>query len=88
MPTIYDTDELENLRKLLGFAPDILKSGGVVAVISFHSLEDRSVKDNFRENAKGGVYKLLTKKPIVPSRAEIAMNRRARSAKLRIAERL
>ena len=80
-------NELENLEKLLGSAPELLKKNGRIAVISFHSLEDRLVKNNFKENEKQGVYRIITKKPIVPTREEIAENRRARSAKLRIAER-
>ncbi|MHC4575548.1 MAG: 16S rRNA (cytosine(1402)-N(4))-methyltransferase RsmH [Planctomycetota bacterium] len=79
--------ELENLEKLLGCGPGLLRKGGRMAVISFHSLEDRLVKSNFRQNEKEGIYKVITKKPIVPSREEIASNPRARSAKLRIAER-
>ena len=78
--------ELECLDSLLSAGPDLLAKGGKIAVISFHSLEDRAVKNNFRENKKEGIYKLLTKKPIVPTRSEIFKNRRARSAKLRIAE--
>jgi 16S rRNA (cytosine1402-N4)-methyltransferase len=80
--------ELENLEKLLVAAPKRLKAGGYIAVISFHSLEDRCVKLNFRENARMDVYRLITKKPIVPTQDEIGQNRRARSAKLRIAQRL
>jgi 16S rRNA (cytosine1402-N4)-methyltransferase len=57
-------------------------------VISFHSLEDRIVKDAMREGAKLGQYRLLTKKPVTPSEEEIASNPRARSAKLRAAERV
>lgn len=79
-------NELECLDSLLAAGPELLAKGGRIAVISFHSLEDRAVKNNFKENKKEGIYKLLTKKPIVPSRSEIFRNRRARSAKLRIAE--
>jgi 16S rRNA (cytosine1402-N4)-methyltransferase len=79
--------ELENLEKLLAAAPQLLNKNGRIAVISFHSLEDRLVKNNFKENERAGIYRIITKKPIVPSRQEIADNRRARSAKLRIAER-
>jgi 16S rRNA (cytosine1402-N4)-methyltransferase len=79
-------NELENLEKLLVSAPELLKRNGRIAVISFHSLEDRLVKVNFKQNEKQGVYRIITKKPIVPSRQEIVENRRARSAKLRIAE--
>lgn len=79
-------DELENLKKLLASAPDLLKENGYIAVISFHSLEDRLVKNDFRQNGKSGIYRIVTKKPIVPTREEIKENRRARSAKLRIAQ--
>jgi len=79
-------DELENLKKLLGSAPDLLRKNGYIAVISFHSLEDRLVKSDFRQNEKSGIYRIVTKKPIVPTREEIKENRRARSAKLRIAQ--
>ena len=79
--------ESENLARLLEAVPELLKKNGVVAIISFHSLEDRLVKVNFRENAKENIYRIMTKKPILPGREEIAANPRARSAKLRIAER-
>ncbi len=79
-------NELENLERLLARAPELLKKNGRIAVISFHSLEDRLVKNNFKQNKKEGVYRIVTKKPLVPSREEIADNRRARSAKLRIAQ--
>ncbi len=79
-------NELENLEKLLASASGLLAEGGRIAVISFHSLEDRLVKLNFKANEKAGIYKIITKKPIVPSREEISSNQRARSAKLRIAE--
>jgi 16S rRNA (cytosine1402-N4)-methyltransferase len=78
-------NELENLEKLLGAAPQLLKEKGQIAVISFHSLEDRLVKNSFKQNKKDNKYCDFTKKPIVPSRREIARNPRARSAKLRIA---
>jgi len=79
-------NELESLDKLLSSAPQLLERNGHIAVISFHSLEDRLVKNNFKENEKEGIYRIVTKKPIVPLRQEIARNRRARSAKLRIAQ--
>jgi len=79
--------ELENLQKLLDDCPGVLRKGGRVAVISFHSLEDRIVKNDFRKNEADGIYQIVTKKPIVPSCEEKTRNRRARSAKLRIAER-
>ncbi|MGA1979556.1 MAG: 16S rRNA (cytosine(1402)-N(4))-methyltransferase RsmH [Sedimentisphaerales bacterium] len=79
-------NELENLEKLLDAAPQLLNKKGKIAVISFHSLEDRLVKNNFKQNKKENKYCDFTKKPIVPSRQEIARNPRARSAKLRIAQ--
>jgi 16S rRNA (cytosine1402-N4)-methyltransferase len=80
--------ELDDLRKLLEAAPQLLKTGGRLVVISFHSLEDRIVKDAMREGAKLGQYRLLTKKPVTASDQEIGRNPRARSAKLRAAERV
>jgi len=80
--------ELDNLQALLDQAPTLLRSGGRFGVISFHSLEDRLVKQDFRSRAQTGQYKVLTKRPIRPDPQEIAANRRARSARLRIAERI
>ena len=80
-------NELVNIERLLDSASELLAQKGRIAVISYHSLEDRLVKNNFKANEKAGIYKIITKKPIVPSREEIAENQRARSAKLRIAER-
>jgi 16S rRNA (cytosine1402-N4)-methyltransferase len=78
-------DELPNLQRLLQAGPQLLKKAGWIAVISFHSLEDKIVKENFRKNKTDGIYEILTKKPIVPLEHEIAQNPRSRSAKLRIA---
>lgn len=80
--------ETESLRSLLESAPDLLAVGGRIAVISFHSVEDRIVKDDFRERARSGVYRLITRKPLVAGDQERVLNRRSRSAKLRCAERL
>ncbi len=85
---IVVNSELENLEELLESAPLLLKKGGKIAVISFHSLEDGLVKADFRKNKENGIYRIVTKKPITAARREIADNPRARSAKLRIAERL
>ncbi|MHC4508302.1 MAG: 16S rRNA (cytosine(1402)-N(4))-methyltransferase RsmH [Planctomycetota bacterium] len=80
-------DELENLKKLLTSAPGLLRKNGTIAILSYHSLEDGLVKRDFIQNAKAGTYRIVTKKPLVPTRDEIKENRRARSAKLRIAQR-
>jgi len=85
---IFVNDELKDLQALLDAAPQLLKPGGRVVIISFHSLEDRIVKDALREGVKQGYYKLLTKKPVIAGEEEIDRNPRSRSAKLRAAERL
>jgi 16S rRNA (cytosine1402-N4)-methyltransferase len=77
--------ELDSLKQLLNQAPQWLKSGGIIAIISFHSLEDRLIKYGFREH---NLLKVMTKKPIIPSREEQAQNPRSRSAKLRLAQRI
>ena len=96
-------DELEAVRMLMDTAPDKLNPGGRLAVISFHSLEDRIVKLGIRAHEDGctcprdfpvctcgfvQTLKSVTRKPIVPSAAELEANPRARSAKLRVAERV
>lgn len=78
-------DELNNLKAVLPQAVDLLKPGGRLAVISFHSLEDRIVKLYFKNNAQ---VINLTKKPIIPLDQEIKANLRSRSAKLRVAEKI
>ncbi|MDP3991866.1 MAG: 16S rRNA (cytosine(1402)-N(4))-methyltransferase RsmH [Candidatus Colwellbacteria bacterium] len=83
---IYVNDELENLKKLLRQISEIMNSGGRVAIISFHSLEDRLVKNHFRDLAKEGKVHLLTKKPITSTEEEARANPRSRSAKLRAIE--
>jgi 16S rRNA (cytosine1402-N4)-methyltransferase len=93
--------ELEDLRTLLrpsernndapGLLPpaaQVLKPGGRLAIISFHSLEDRIVKDALRDGAREGIYRVLTKKPVTADEDEIDRNPRSRSAKLRAAERV
>jgi 16S rRNA (cytosine1402-N4)-methyltransferase len=76
-------DELNNLKQALPQALEVLEKEGRLIVISFHSLEDRIVKNFLKENSKS--LRILTKKPIRPSRAEIINNPRSRSAKLRAA---
>jgi 16S rRNA (cytosine1402-N4)-methyltransferase len=86
---IFVNRELDDLRALLEAAPRILKPGGRVVVISFHSLEDRIVKDAFREGAiKDKHFRVLTKKPVTATELESDRNPRARSAKLRAAEKV
>ncbi len=79
-------NELKHLTDSLPQAIDILALGGRLAVISFHSLEDRIVKNYFRGLAHEGLVKILTKKPIVASNQEVIDNPRSRSAKLRVIE--
>lgn len=95
---IVVNDEINSLEKMLEQCSDLLKEGGRLVVISYHSLEDRRVKNIMRNgNIEGKVekdfygnllspYKVITKKPITASEEELARNSRARSAKLRIAE--
>jgi len=100
---IFVNDELGRLPRFIRSAVDLLCAGGRLAVISFHSLEDRIVKETFRslshecvcppgitacQCGQEKLLKLLTKKPVVASEAEISRNPRARSAKLRVAERI
>jgi 16S rRNA (cytosine1402-N4)-methyltransferase len=99
---IYVNDELETLKSFLANSVKVLKKGGRIVIITYHSLEDRIVKDFFKEESidklspkedplgiikKDARLKLINKKPIVPSDQEIKNNYRARSAKLRAAER-
>jgi 16S rRNA (cytosine1402-N4)-methyltransferase len=81
-------DELGEIRTLLQSAPALLKTGGRLVVISFHSLEDRLVKDDFRERGRDGTYEVLTRKPVTASEEEIDRNPRSRSAKMRAAEKV
>lgn len=100
---IFINDELENLKSFLNYALKVMKAGSRIVIISYHSLEDRIVKDFFREQAaeslspkldpvgiikKEAKLKILTKKPVLPDNEEIKNNYRARSAKLRAAERI
>ena len=93
-------DELGALKDVLSQVPDALVSGGRVVILTYHSLEDRMVKNYFRAGNPEGIvtkdfygnpvvpFKLINRNPIIPGDAEIAENPRARSAKLRIAEKI
>jgi 16S rRNA (cytosine1402-N4)-methyltransferase len=81
-------DELQEIQSLLKSAGSLLKPGGRVVLISFHSLEDRLVKDALRDGAKAGQFELLTKKPVVATEQESLRNPRSRSAKLRAAKKI
>jgi 16S rRNA (cytosine1402-N4)-methyltransferase len=83
---IYANGELENLKKLLANLENILKPGGRVVIISFHSTEDGIVKRAFQSLSKESKITLLTKKPVEGSREEIRENPRSRSAKIRAAQ--
>jgi len=85
---IFVNRELEDLQALMQSAPALLRTGGRLAIISFHSLEDRIVKDAVREGASQGLYRVLTKKPVTAQPEEIERNPRSRSAKLRAAEKI
>jgi 16S rRNA (cytosine1402-N4)-methyltransferase len=84
---IYVNAELSEIDALLEAAPELLLPGGRLVLISFHSLEDRRVKDALREGARQGVWEVLTRKPLTADAEETDRNPRARSAKLRAAER-
>jgi 16S rRNA (cytosine1402-N4)-methyltransferase len=84
---IFVNRELDDLKALMQAAPGVLRQGGRLVMISFHSLEDRIVKDALRDGAKAGIYSILTKKPLTATKEEIDRNPRSRSAKMRAAER-
>ena len=81
-------DELGAISQALRESPDVLQRGARVCVISFHSLEDRIVKNRFKEFKANGVFNVLTKKPLTADENELVCNPRSRSAKLRAGERL
>jgi 16S rRNA (cytosine1402-N4)-methyltransferase len=85
---IYVNRELDEIEALLKAAPGLLRPGGRLVTISFHSLEDRPVKDALREGAANGVWEILTRKPVTAGEEEMERNPRSRSAKLRAGERL
>ncbi len=79
-------DELRSLEEALPNALDVLTPGGRLAIISFHSLEDRIVKNFLKEKGEQGLLRIITKKPVEPTEEEVIQNPRARSGKLRVAE--
>ncbi len=81
-------DELNNITDALPKALEFLKSNGRIVVISFHSLEDRIIKNTFKEWEEKGFGKIITKKPIVPTEEEVEKNNRSRSSKLRVFEKI
>ena len=81
-------DELSSLKKALLDCVDVLKPGGRLVIIAFHSLEDRLVKVAFKRFAEDGIAKILTKRPLVPTDEESTINARSRSAKLRGLEKI
>jgi 16S rRNA (cytosine1402-N4)-methyltransferase len=85
---IFVNDELKNLETLLRVAPELLNTGGRAVIISFHSLEDRIVKQNFKRNSDCGIYKILTKKVVTTLKEEVKINPRSRSARIRAAEKI
>ncbi|MDR1784649.1 MAG: 16S rRNA (cytosine(1402)-N(4))-methyltransferase RsmH [Endomicrobium sp.] len=85
---IFINNELKNLETLLFDSHKLLNTGGRIAIISFHSLEDRIVKKNFKHNSDSKIYKIITKKIITPSKIEIKNNCKSRSAKMRVAEKI
>lgn len=85
---IVVNDELEAIREALGKAVKVLNPRGRIAVISFHSLEDRIIKNFFKQKVMEGELKILTRKVVRPSQEEILRNPKARSAKLRVAEKI
>jgi len=85
---IYVNQEMEELKLGLEKAFNYLRAGGRIAVISYHSLEDRLVKNFFKEREKAGELRILTKKPIIPSPEEKKQNPKSRSARLRAGEKL
>ncbi|GBE03675.1 MAG TPA: 16S rRNA (cytosine(1402)-N(4))-methyltransferase RsmH [Nitrospirae bacterium] len=80
--------ELDELSKAVDSGAELLEEKGRFCVLSYHSLEDRIVKNAFRKLAKEGLFRIITKKPIVPEREEQKLNPSSRSAKLRVAEKI
>jgi len=85
---IKTNDELDHLELFLENFTNFLKPEGRIVIISYHSMEDRMVKHKFRELKLNKTLKVLTKKPMIPSQEEISINKRSRSAKMRVGEKI
>ena len=85
---IKTNDELDHLREFLDIFIDFLEPEGRIVVISYHSMEDRMVKNKFRELKKDNMLQVLSKKPFIPTDNEILSNKRSRSAKMRVGEKI
>ena len=85
---IKTNDELDHLSNFLNIFIDFLEPKGRVVIISYHSMEDRMVKNKFRELKKDNMLQVLAKKPFIPTDNEISLNKRSRSAKMRVGEKI
>ncbi|HOJ50261.1 MAG TPA: 16S rRNA (cytosine(1402)-N(4))-methyltransferase RsmH [Spirochaetota bacterium] len=85
---IFVNNEIENLKKMITDSIEILNTGGRIVILTYHSIEDRVVKNMFKQFSKISFLKIITKKPIIPDYEEIKINPSARSAKLRAAEKM
>ncbi len=85
---IFVNDELGMISKFLAKIPDFMEKNGRLCIITFHSIEDRLVKKKMKEYEKSGMFRMVTKKPIIPSEEETKINPSSRSAKLRVYEKL
>ena len=85
---IKTNDELDHLSDFLNTFIDFLEPKGRIVIISYHSMEDRMVKNKFREFKKDNVLHVLSKKPFIPTDNEISLNKRSRSAKMRVGEKI
>ena len=85
---IAANNELDHLKNFLSSFIDVLNPGGRIVVISYHSVEDRIVKHKFKDLKQNDMIKLIYKKPLIPSDIEINQNKRARSAKMRVGEKI
>ena len=85
---IKTNNELDHLNKFLDIFIDFLEPKGRIVIISYHSMEDRMVKNKFRELKKDNTLQVLSKKPFIPTDNEVSLNKRSRSAKMRVGEKI